>query len=266
MTAHPSAELLSRYADPDADLDDPALWAVEAHLDGCPACRARLGDLLPAPAREVVATVHAAVAAEVDRHGPPARQRRWLAVARRWMRWAWLPWLGAASAALLTAFLLQYQFPQAPSLVLLVAPVAPLVTMAGVWHRGSDAAWEVTAATPRAGLPMLLRRTLAVLLCLVPVLVVVGGLAGQSPARWLLPCIGFTALTLLLGTRIGVNRAAGLLGAGWLLAVMLPSIAVARLPVLLAPASTPGWLAVTGACVAALAVQHGRYRRLDAWR
>ncbi|MGW1057302.1 hypothetical protein [Micromonospora rubida] len=266
MTAHPSAGLLSRYADPDAAFDDPALWAVESHLDTCPECRARLGELLPATATGLVSAVGAAVAAEIARHGPPARHRPWLAAARRWVMWAWLPWLATASAALLTAFLLQYQFPQVPSLVLLVAPVAPLVPMAGALNRRSDPAWEIVAATPRAGLPLLLRRTLAVLLCMVPVLMLIGALAGQSPARWLLPCLGFTALTLLLGERIGVTRAAVVLGVGWLLAVMLPSLAAERLPVLLTPASTPGWLAVTGLCVVALAVQRGRYRRLDGWQ
>ncbi|MCX4387977.1 zf-HC2 domain-containing protein [Micromonospora peucetia] len=266
MTTHPSAALLSRYVDPDAAFDDPALWAVESHLDTCPTCRARLGDLLTAPARELVSVVHTAVTGEIARHGPPARHRPWLATTRRWLMWAWLPWLGMASAALVTAFLMQYQFPQAPSLVLLVAPVAPLVTMAGTWHRRNDPAWEIVATTPKAGLPLLLRRVFVVLLCLVPVLVVVGGLAGQSPARWLLPCLGFTALTLLLGARIGVTRAALVLGTGWLLAVLLPALVTARLPVLLTPAGTPGWLAVTGVCVVALVVVRDRYRRLDGWQ
>ena len=149
MTTHPSAVLLSRYADPDAALDDPALWAVEAHLDDCPACRARLGDLLTEPTRQLLDAVHTVVAGEVARHGRPARHRPWLAAARRWVRWAWLPWLGTASAALLAAFLMQYQFPQAPSLVLLVAPVAPLVTIAGAWNRRSDPAWEIGRASCR---------------------------------------------------------------------------------------------------------------------
>ena len=42
MTTHPSPAALARYADPRADLDEVTMWSVEAHLEDCADCRARL--------------------------------------------------------------------------------------------------------------------------------------------------------------------------------------------------------------------------------
>src|SRR5205814_2288396 len=72
-----------------------------------------------------------------------------------------------------------------PSVVLLFAPVVPLLGVAAVWSSAADPAHELVAATPRAGLHLILRRTLAVLVVVLPVLVLAGWAVGASPARWL---------------------------------------------------------------------------------
>jgi len=56
---------------------------------------------------------------------------------------------------------------------------------------------------------------------------------------------------LLLGGLIGVSRAAALLGAAWVLAVVLPALITVRVPVLVQPESLCGW-AVAAAALAAL--------------
>ena len=98
-----------------------------------------------------------------------------------------------------------------PSVVLLVAPVAPLLGVATVWSAGLDPLHELVVASPRAGLFLVLRRTLAVLAAVIPALAVAGWMSGASPATWLLPCLAFTAGALALGELIGLRWAAAAL-------------------------------------------------------
>jgi hypothetical protein len=149
-----------------------------------------------------------------------------------------------------------------PSLVLLLAPVAPLLGVASVWTRGTDAAHELVAATPRAGLYLVLRRTLAVLVVVVPALAAAGWIVGASPARWLVPCLAFTVSALALGEFVGVPRAAAGLALLWAAAVVAPSVVTARLPVVLEPASLPGWAGITVAVGVVLVIRRHAFARL----
>jgi hypothetical protein len=148
-----------------------------------------------------------------------------------------------------------------PSLVLLVAPVAPLVAVASAWSRRLDPAYEVVAASPRAGLDLVLRRTLAVLAVVIPVLAAAGAVVGVSPARWLLPCLAFTAGALALGEVVGLHQATRGLAAVWIVAVAGPSLVADRVPVVLDPASRPVWLAALIGTAALLALRRHIYTR-----
>jgi hypothetical protein len=246
VTEHASDAVLDAYAR--LGLEEPAAWAVEVHLEACPACRSRL----PVPAG--LGTLLDAVQVKIDqgvRSGPaPARRRR-----RRhhWLAWSLIPWVAMVCTAVLAAFLLDRAFPHRPSVVLLLAPVAPLAGMAAAWSRRTDPAWELVAGTARAGLELLLRRTVAILATVLPPLAAAGWLLGRSPAQWLLPCLAFTAATLLLGGRIGVARAAAVLGGAWLLLVAGPAIVTAHMPALIQPGAVPGWT-VAAVVVSALAL------------
>ena len=68
----------------------------------------------------------------------------------------------------------------APSWVLLAAPVLPLLGVAASWSRALDPAHELVAATPAAGLPLLLWRTLVVLAVVVPAALVAGVVTGAD--------------------------------------------------------------------------------------
>ena len=129
-----------------------------------------------------------------------------------------------------------------PSLVLLLAPVAPLLGVAAAWTGRLDPAHELVAASPRAGLYLVLRRALAVLAAVIPILAVAGWAVGASPARWLLPSLVFTIGALALGSVIGVHRAAAGLASFWAAAVITPSLLWARLPVVLEPVGQPVWI------------------------
>lgn len=263
MSTHPNLAVIARYADGGPGLDEATVWSVEAHLETCADCRARLAGSTTGDTRSLLDRV----AAELDRGiaaGPaPERQRPWSAVRRRWLVWALLPWLTMTVAVLGCAVLLEALRPGLPSLVLLLAPVAPLPAVAVAWSRRSDPAWELIAGTPAAGLTMLLRRTVAVLAVVVPVLLLAGAGTGLSLALVLLPCLAFTTATIAVGALVGVRRAAVGLVAVWALAVVVPSLVTADLPVVLRPGSTGVWALVTVALAGLVVARADSFRRLS---
>jgi hypothetical protein len=191
--------------------------------------------------------------------------------ARRFTRWTsrWAPpglWLQLAMTLVVVAAALGLDLAGGtrvlPSLVLLVAPVAPLLAVAAVWSAGLDPAYELVVASPRAGLYMVLRRTLAVLVVVIPALAVAGWLAGASPVRWLLPCLAFTSGALALGELTGLRWAAGGLALAWTAGVIAPSVLAARTPLLLEPASLPYWAGLIAVFAVALVLRRDAYKGL----
>lgn len=259
-----SDDLLSRYAT-GADLPEETLWVLEAHLERCPACRARMAGAiesdpaLPALVESVRLTIE-------PRLGP-GRGRRWALRHRlrralaRWAVPAVLPWLAMTIAVPLAASLLEAAGPgDMPPLLLLIAPLAPMLGVAVSWNRWTDPAHALVAVTPRAGLSLVLRRTLMALLVTLPPVALAGLAVGTSPARWLLPGLAFTAVVLALGALVGVARAAVGVTVLWSLAVVLPTLADAADPAVLDTSATPGWLAVTLLAAAALTRFRNRFR------
>ena len=252
MTAHhPGEQLLRHYARGD-DIPADQLWAVEAHLEGCAPCRARLA---PDPIAELV---WADLAPALDRtpQMPPARS--WLRLVSHWVSPVAEPWLAMILLVTAIAVALDRAGSVARgeiSLLLLVAPVLPVLGVAVSWSRAMDPAHELVAATPRAGLPLVFRRTAAVLAVVVPGLLVASLLTGASLTQWMLPCLAFTTCTLALGGLIGITRAAITLIAGWAAGIVLPTIALSRTSVALDVAAAPVWAAVLAAGLTVIAVR-----------
>jgi hypothetical protein len=248
MTAgHAPAGLLVRYAMGDV-LPVDAVWALEVHLEGCAGCRSRLSEAvgMHCPAVEsTVDTVWGAVT-PVVRAEPRARRRRWPALLR-WAAPAAVPWLAMTVVVPFVAMLLDLAAGGVgrggPSVLLLVAPVVPMLGVAASWSRHLDPAYEVVASTPRAGLGLALRRTLAALLLVTPPLAAAGAVVGAAPARWLLPSLVFVVGALALGAFVGVGRAAAAVTAGWVCAVVAPSLVWSRSPAALDPGNIPVWAA-----------------------
>jgi hypothetical protein len=140
--------------------------------------------------------------------------------------------------------------------------VAPLPGVAVAWSQRIDPAWELIATTPAAGLAMVLRRTLVVLVVVLPALLVAGVSTGTSLALTLLPCLAFTAATLALGAFVGVRRAAIGLALAWSAAVLLPSVVTRSLSPVLQSGSTAVWAVTTAALAAIIAPAATRFRRL----
>lgn len=255
MTAHAAPELLRRYADGDPTLPADVEWAVEVHLESCGDCRGRL-----ATQGTAVAPLVEQVWAGLRTDTAPARAR-WSSRLATWATPAMVPWLAMTVIVTVVALVADRLVAEPfPSLALLLAPIAPVAGVAAAWARGLDPAHEVVAATPRAGLYLVLRRTVAVLGTVIPLMAVA---TWTSPLRWLLPCLAFTVVTLALGGFVGVRRAAAGLTIAWAAFVIGPSLITARPPVVLEPASVGVWAAVLVAGAIVVRLRAAVYTRLE---
>jgi hypothetical protein len=242
MITHPTPALISRYAVGAVGVDHATVWAIEAHLESCAACRALLAGAVDADTRDLLDRAADRIANGIATGPAPERRRR---LRRTGVTGRLLPWLVTAAGLMLAAVLFEKTYHSLPSLVLLIAPVAPLAPVAAAWSRYTDPAWELMATAARTGLWLLLRRTLLALAAVVPLLAVAGWGTGHSPAQWLLPGLAFVAGSLALGGVVGVDRAALALAVTWSVGVVVPSLAGDRLPSVLEGDNWPGWAVIT---------------------
>ncbi|MFE3263398.1 zf-HC2 domain-containing protein [Streptomyces sp. NPDC059215] len=268
---HASMRMIEGYARGGPHLAADEVWAVEAHLEACPVCRDRLSDAVrthvPAVA-SLVDTVWSGLEPRLATTAPMPRGRRRAARSARWMTPTMVPWLAMVVCVTLLALLLdlvRVGIGQV-SLVLLFAPVLPVLGVAASWSRGLDPAYELTASVPRAGLHLVLRRTASVLGVVVPALAVGGWVTGVMVAQWLLPCLAFTAATLALGGVVGVTRAAVVLAAVWAAVVVVPTLATSRTAVTLRTAGLPAWGLILALGIGVVIARRGAYSVLGAHR
>lgn len=261
---HASDRLIEGYVT-GAPIPDQQIWALEAHLEVCGTCRARLAAVQPA--KPLVDLAWAALLPSLDR--PPARPRklaRWLST---WATPVVLPWLAMIVLVAFAAVFLDYAFRSGAggvTQVQLVAPVLPVLGVAAAWARGLDPAYELVTASPRAGLYLIFRRTAAVLAVIMPALLVAGWLTDTEVALWLLPSLAFTAGTLALGGLIGVSRAAAGLIAAWVLVVVAPTVAVGQQTFAFTGTASPVWAAIFVLAAVVVALRRGAFTRLGAHR
>ncbi|AOS65646.1 hypothetical protein [Actinoalloteichus hymeniacidonis] len=268
---HASMRIIDGYARGDTDIAADEIWALEGHLETCGLCRDRLTTAVGTEAPAVAAlvdTVWADLEPQLAAVGTLRHRRRWSIRLSRWTTPVMAPWLAMVMLMTLLALLLDLTDPGFGdmSLLLLLAPVLSVGGVAASWSRGLDPAYELTAAAPRAGLYLVLRRTASVLTVVVPALLVGGWLTGVMVAQWLLPCLACTSMTLALGSVIGVNRAAIALVAGWGAMVVMPSLAVSRMTLVLQPEALPGWAVILGLGVGVVIARRSAYSRLGTHR
>ncbi|MDX3855638.1 zf-HC2 domain-containing protein [Streptomyces sp. AK02-01A] len=271
---HASERLIGRYARGDTGISGDEIWALEAHLEACAVCRARLSAVAEERAPAVTALVDgvwAELGPLLPDIAPMPPRRRWAPALSAWASPVMVPWLCMAAFVALLAVVFDITAGRSGghpgeeiSGVLLVAPVLPVLGVAASWARGIDPSYELTAATPRAGLELVLRRTASVLVVVICLLLVAGGLTGTTVALWLLPCLAFTAGTLALGGLIGVTRAAVALVAVWAAVIVTPTVALSRMSFALRTDSLPVWGAVLALGVAVVIARRGAYTLLGA--
>ncbi|MEU0119986.1 zf-HC2 domain-containing protein [Streptomyces bobili] len=270
---HASMRIIEGYARGGTDLAADELWAVEAHLEMCRVCRDRLSAVVDAAVPAVtslVDTVWSGLEPRLAVTATMPRGRRWSARLSRWMTPTMVPWLAMVVGVTLLALLLDLADTGSGSgkvsLVLLFAPVLPVLGVAASWSRGLDPAYELTASVPRAGLHLVLRRTASVLGVVVPALLVGGWATGVMVAQWLLPCLAFTATTLALGGVVGVTRAAVVLAAVWAAVVVAPTLAVSRTAFTLQQGALPVWGLILTLGTGVVIARRGAYSVLGAHR
>lgn len=220
-TWHATSEELADYR---YGAGDPGFTAsVEAHLLACPDCR-----------RSLAVAGGQALTAET--------QRRWSALAERLdaPRSTALSRISVSTRPLLSAGLLAMVlvivlplFPVlvvglgVPNVLLAMAPLVPIATVALSYRTSSDPAGELAAAAPMAGLRLVAGRALVVSLMAAPLGVAVGLLMhipAQLAFAWLLPGLALSSLVLLAGTtRLDPTVVACTLGVCWPVVVALPS-------------------------------------------
>lgn len=271
---HASRQLIDDYARGDATMAADTAWALEAHLESCAPCRSHLAASVATEAPDIATlldTVRAGLEPQLDAavRAPSRRHRpRWVSA---WLTPAMAPWLAVIVVVTLMALLLNAvaspTFFGDTSPLLLIAPVLPLCGVAASWSRGLDPAHELTASAARAGLPLLLRRTTAVLVVVLPALLVGGWLTGtMTAAQWLLPSLAFTSTALALGSVVGVTRAATGLLVAWGLVVVVPASATGRVPhalqLVLQPDQLPVWGLLLALGIGAVIARRNAYSTL----
>ena len=220
-TWHLDDDLLGAYRDRTTDTILAA--SVEAHLIACAECRERLAGADDATARATSERRWAALTAVVDqpRRTPLLR----LGLATRPLRHAWLAAL--AMFVLVPLVAVSYVGLGSPTMLLALAPMAPLVAVVVAYRTDLEPAGELALATPLAGLRLVVRRALLVGAGAVPLVVGVALLAGLPVTLalgWVLPGLALASLVLLAGsTRLDPTLVAGVLGGVWALAVGVPS-------------------------------------------
>ncbi|MET8758752.1 zf-HC2 domain-containing protein [Lentzea sp. NPDC004782] len=257
MTAHHPSEQLLRHYERGDDLAADQLWAVESHLENCAPCRGRLA---PDP---LATAVWAELAPIIDRARQLPRTHAWWRWVHGWVSPVAGPWLAMILLVTAAAVALDRLGSVAGgrvSLVLLIAPVLPVLGVAASWGPALDPVHELTVGTPRAGLGLVFRRTASVLAVVVPALTAASSLTGLGLSRWLLPCLAFTAGTLALGALVGVTRAAIAFVAAWVLAIIVPTVAFGRTSVVLAV--TPLWAGVLLLGIAVITLRRKAFTRL----
>lgn len=299
---HASTRMIDGYARGDADLAADEVWALEAHLEACRGCRDRLSAAVATRAPAVAAlvgTVWSGLEPQLAATARMPRRRHRSARLSSWLTPTMVPWLAMVLSVTVLALLLDLAgtgtgtgtgtgfvsgFGSGSdsgsdsgsgsgsgdvSLVLLLAPVLPVLGVAASWSRALDPAYELTASVPGAGLPLVLRRTAAVLAVVVPALLVAGwvtGVPGVTAAQWLLPCLAFTSTTLALGGVVGVTRAAASLVAVWAAVVVAPTVATSRATFALQAGGLPVWGLILALGIGVVIARRGAYSVLGAHR
>ncbi|MGI5456476.1 zf-HC2 domain-containing protein [Streptomyces sp. CA-249302] len=278
---HASVRIIDGYVRGGADdsLAADEVWALEAHLETCGVCRDRLSAVVAAQVPDVTAlvdTVWSGLEPQLGAVAPVSRRRHRSVRLSGWLTPVMAPWLAMVLSVTLLALLLDladtgtgfgtgFGFGHV-SLVLLLAPVLPVLGVAASWSRGLDPAYELTASAPRAGLHLVLRRTASVLAVVVPALLVAGWVTGVTAAQWLLPCLAFTSATLALGGVVGVTRAAASLVAVWAAVIVAPTLATSRTSFALHSGGLPVWGLILALATGVVIARRGAYSVLGAHR
>jgi len=254
MSWHVPETTLRAYVDGRIGAADA--WSVEAHLAGCERCRHAIDQ-----DHETAAIIRAA---RPDRLPPQGRIRK----AGRWRAAVMLTasgpaartaWVVSVAVVLTLAVAMDSTWQERGfAWLTLVAPLLPVAGVATAYGSGLDEPGEIIASTPSGGLRLLLWRTFAVLAVSVPAALIAGVWAG-SPAVWLLPALGLTAVTLAVGSLTGLAPAAVAVGLGWAAVVAGPAVGEHVSGPLIEPDAVAVWVSLMALSAAVVALNSRRF-------
>jgi hypothetical protein len=274
LSWHAPPQLLARFVDEPAALDDATAASIDAHLMACAECRQAVAGLTDAG---TLAATWAEVADRVDRPRPTTVERLLLRLGQREgmaRLVAATPslavaWFGAVLAIAAAAVAVS-RTTGADGPFLVLAPLVPLAAVASTFAVASDPTGEAGVATPLYGVALALRRALTVL---TPTFALLGMMAIALPevsgaALWVLPAIALVLAALALATWWHAERAVGVLAAAWVVTVTTarwldgPTVAFADSVAFSAPGQAAAAL-VAVAAAAVLAARHDRYATME---
>lgn len=219
---HADPTLLSSYLA--GDLDAVTGASVEQHVSRCQTCRAAVGQLLEP---QLVERTWAGIRDAVERPPlpyPVRLARRWglseptavLLAAAASLRGAWL--VGAFLSLSFATFAAYVSDGTALAPFLLVAPLAPVLGVAAAYGPHQDPLEALVATAPYGRTRLILLRTTAVLVSVIPVTALLG-LAIPGPpwlaAAWLGPALALVPMLLALAGFVGPRFAATVVSLGW---------------------------------------------------
>lgn len=223
---HVPDDLLRRFTDDPAAIDDPTASSLEAHLVACAHCRLRLVDA--SPASDLDASWNA-IADHIDRPASSLVERLLerlgvgdgmarLLAATPALRLAGL----GAVVVLAAGAVLVSRSTDAEGPFLVLAPLVPLLMVALSFATVDDPATEAGVATPLYGAGLVVRRACAALV----VTFVVLGIAslalpdlGPEAATWVLPALALTLASFSLATWMPTAVSVAVLAVSWLTTV-----------------------------------------------
>lgn len=110
------------------------------------------------------------------------------------------------------------------SVLLLLAPLVPVLGVTMAYGPSSDPAHETSVATPLSGFRLVMIRSATVVVCSVGLLALASLLSGAlSPLTfgWLLPALGLTSASLALMTFTAPRRAGTIAAVAWVVGVLV---------------------------------------------
>lgn len=265
---HADPALLSSYLA--GDLDAVTGASVEQHVSRCQTCRLLAGQLLgPQLVERTWAGIRDAV--EPPPLPYPVRlARRWglaepsavLLAAAASLRGAWL--VGAFLALSFATIAAYVSDGKALAPFLLVAPLAPVLGVAAAYGPHQDPLEALAATAPYGRTRLILLRTAAVLVSVLPVTALLG-LAIPGPlwlaAAWLGPALALVPVLLALAGFVGPRFAATVVSVGWA-SVVVASTRASSDPAWAVQAAQQGvYLGLAMAACAVIAIRIGTERQ-----
>jgi hypothetical protein len=219
---HADRGLLTSYLG--GRLDAVTSASVEQHVNRCDTCRTLVGQLLEpqlvertwAGIRDAVELPTAPIPVRLARRVGLSEPTGVLLAAAASLRGAWL--VGAFLSLSFATLGAYASGGRALAPFLLVAPLAPVFGVAAAYGPRQDPLESLIATSPYGRTRLILLRTIAVLVSVLPVTVLLG-LAIPGPpwlaAAWLGPALALVPVLLALAGFVGPRTAATVVSLGW---------------------------------------------------